>query len=232
MNPQQYEELVCEYFGRLGYKAETTPRSNDYGVDVFAEKGQEKIAVQAKMYGGTTRKINRQNVMELHGAKDFFDCTQAIIVTNGEFLPDANTVAKKLGIDIVYLDSVQPALAAVSAAEERTFGYIWEHYISPLQGQTLTRDNGETNTILKVDGSGIERITSNGNKQTIKIEIFKQTVNKLLADGFITRDEINQNYNSRASSGIVLILAQIPFFTVTERPKGLRYVSAETSNHG
>jgi hypothetical protein len=63
-----------------------------------------------------------------------------------------------------------------------------------LEGKTLTKSNGETNKIIKADWGGIERITSNGNKGKIKIEIFRQAVNKLLSEGTITRDEINQNY--------------------------------------
>lgn len=87
----------------------------------------------------------------------------------------------------------------------------------------MTRKSGETNQIIKSDWSGIERKTSNGNNGKIKIEIFKQAVNRLLTDGSITRDYINQNYVGRASSGIILILSQVPFFNLTEKPIGLKY---------
>ena len=219
MNPRQYEELVCEHFRKQGYKTELTPQSGDYGVDVFASKGKVKIAVQAKMYGNTNRKINRQMVMELHGAKDYFDCTRAIIATDGRLLPDALIVAKKLKIEILSLNSSQ--IISQKGTFGKNFEGIWEKYIIPLQGKTLTRANGETNFITKADWSGIERLTSNGNKSKIKIEIFKLAINKLLRDGFITRDEINQNYSGRASSGVVLILSQVPFFNITEKPTGL-----------
>lgn len=227
MKPRQFEELVCEHFRKQGYEAETTSYSGDYGIDVFAKKGKEKIAVQAKMYGGSTRKINRQMVMELHGAKDYFDCTKAVIATDGTFLPDAITVAEKLKIEILYLNEFQTQIpqqqTQKSNKTDKTFEQIWEDYIIPLQGKTLTRSNGETNKIVKADWSGIERLTSNGNNGKIKIEIFKQAVNKLLSDGSITRDYINQNYVGRASSGVVLILSQVPFFSLTDRPTGLKY---------
>ena len=227
MNPRQFEELVCEHFRKQGYKAEMTPYSGDYGIDAFATKGKEKIAVQAKMYGGSTRKINRQMVMELHGAKDYFDCTKAVIATNGTFLSDAISVAEKLKIEILYLNEFQTQFPQKqpqkSNKTDKTFEQIWENYIIPLQGKILTRSNGETNKIIKADWGGIERLTSNGNSGKIKIEIFKQVVNILLADGSITRDYINQNYVGRASSGVVLILSQVPFFTLINRPTGLRY---------
>jgi restriction system protein len=163
--------------------------------------------------------------MELHGAKDFFDCTKAVIATDGVFLPDALTVAEKLKIEILYINQLQLNKLKPNSTkkDDKNFEHIWENYVIPLQNKTLTRNNGETNQILKADWSGIERLTSNGNKGKIKIEIFKQTVNKLLTDGFITRDYINQNYVGRASSGIILVLSQVPFFKLTDKPTGLKY---------
>ncbi len=224
MNPRQFEELVCDYFRKNGYKTEMTSYSGDYGVDVFAKKGNEKIAVQAKMYGSSTRKINRQMVMELHGAKDYFDCSRAIIATDGNLLPDAIQVATKLKIEVLYIDNLSQLTQTKDKTGDNTFDNIWEKYIIPLAGKTLIRANGEKNNILKVDWSGIERLTSKGNKGKIAIEIFKLTINRLLRDGYITRDEINQNYSGRASSGVVLILSQVPFFKKTDRPIGLKYV--------
>lgn len=227
MNPRQFEEFVCEHFRQQGYKAELTTYSNDYGIDGFAIKGKQKIAIQSKMYGHTTRKINRQTVMELHGAKDFFDCTKAIIATDGIFMQDALVVAEKLKIEILYFNEIQKSISVVEKKTkiktDKTFEQIWEDYIIPLQGKTLTRKSGETNQIIKSDWSGIERKTSNGNNGKIKIEIFKQAVNRLLTNGSITRDYINQNYVGRASSGIILILSQVPFFNLTEKPIGLKY---------
>lgn len=222
MTPREFEEHVCEHFHRQGYKVEITPVSGDYGIDAFAIKGKEKLAIQAKMYGGSTRKINRQCVMELYGAKDYFDCTKATIVTDGAFLPDAIKVAEKLNIEIVYFKGLISSKSKPIKNNDKSFEYIWEKYIMPLQGKELIKENG-SNTIVKVDWSGIERLTSNGKMGTIKIEIFKQTVNKLLTTGRITRDEINQNYTGRASSGIVLILTQVPFFEITKSPSGLVY---------
>lgn len=91
----------------------------------------------------------------------------------------------------------------------------------PLAGKTLTRDNGKTNRIVNVDWSGIERITSNGKHQKIGIEIFRFTMDRLFTTGRITRDEINQNYAKRASSGIVLILSQAPCFRLVKQPAGI-----------
>ena len=205
MTPDQYEKYVANFFQNKGYKVKQTPYSNDYGVDVFAEKNKEKIAIQAKMFSNSNRKINRQMVMEFYGAKDFFNCNKGIIVTDGEIIQNAKDVAEKLGIEIlfIYPQSHVPK-------NNSQFDEIWEKYVMPLEGKTITRNNGKINKILEVNWGGINRITSNGNQQKIDIEIFKKTINHILENGSITRQEINDEYSKRASSGIVLILSQLP----------------------
>src|SRR5690606_5283394 len=100
MTPRQYEIYAAQTFKEKGYAVELTPQSNDYGVDFFATKDEEKIAVQVKMYGNS-REINRKAVMELYGAKTFFDCTAAKIITNGVVRKDAVKVAEKLEIEVI-----------------------------------------------------------------------------------------------------------------------------------
>ena len=205
MTPDQYEKYVANYFQNKGYKVKQTPYSNDYGVDVFAEKNKEKIAIQAKMFGNSNRKINRQMVMEFYGAKDFFNCNKGIIVTDGEIIQNAKDVADKLGVEILFIYPKSHVPKNNSQFDE-----IWENYVMPLEGKTIARKNGKINKILEVNWGGINRITSNGNQQKIDIEIFKKTINHILENGSITRQEINDEYSKRASSGIVLILSQLP----------------------
>lgn len=237
MRSDEYEHIVAQYFENKGYETEVTQSSGDYGIDVFASKENSKIAIQAKMYGSSSRPINRQMIMELHGAKDYFDCTDAVIATNGRVLDTAREVAEKLNIEILNIPatgilkkksviekSKDLSVFSESRSNEATSGSfddIWENYVMPLQGKTLYNSNGSTNKVLKVDWGGIERLTSNGKKQRIKIEIFKKTINHLLNYGYITRKAINEEYAGRASSGIVLILGHTEVFEITERPKGL-----------
>ena len=75
------------------------------------------------------------------------------------------------------------------------------------------------NKILEVDWSGIRRKTSTGNEGKIEIEGFRFSYNFLIEHGSITRDFINQEINKRCSSGIFLILEQIPFIYSTNSPK-------------
>lgn len=232
MTPLEFEKYIGQLFEKKGYQIDYTPQSGDYGVDIFALKDDEKVAIQAKMYGHSSRKINRKVIMELYGAKAYFDCTKAIIATDGILLDDAIVVAEKLGIEIMYSNNNRllrknlPAAATIEenspeTEKEHSFDFIWKTYIMPLKGQVLKGSNNKTNMITDVDWGGIERITSQGNKGHIKIETFKFAYNKLLREGFITRDEINQHDPSRVSSGVVLIMSQIPNIHTTNKPKKL-----------
>jgi restriction system protein len=229
MTPSEFEELVAGDFRRRGYEVENRPDANDWGVDLIAVNGAERVAVQVKMYGGTTRPVNRAMVMELFGAAAFFDCTTAVIATDGRVMADARDVARKLHIAVLEFGEGGPSTAQTrdevskaAGGSPPTFESVWTTYIVPLQGQTLARANGETNRIMKVDWSGIERITSTGRRQHIKIEIFKLVVNRVLLCGAITREQINELYPGRASSGVSLILAQVPIFEYSGRPAVLR----------
>lgn len=234
--PAGYEVLVAEHFQVLGYETTLTAATGDYGLDVLASNEQERIAIQAKRYGGSSRKVNRQMVMELHGVAAYFDCQRAVLATDGELLPSALEVAKKLGIEVLHLplhssndDQQIPFTAQATSVNTPpetgapdalpSFNEIWQRYIWPLAGQTLTRSNGGTNEVVAVDWGGITRISSNGKHSRIDIEIFRLAVNQLLSEGTITRQEINDNYAKRASSGVVLVLAQVPIFAFETSPQ-------------
>ena len=48
MTPEEYEHYVAQSFKEIGYETIATSFSNDYRVDAFAIKGEEKIAIQIK----------------------------------------------------------------------------------------------------------------------------------------------------------------------------------------
>lgn len=228
--PAEYEQQVADHFGALGYRTTVTTYSNDYGLDVLAENGSERIAVQAKLYGHTSRQVNRQMIMELHGVRDYFDCDRAVLATDGTVRADAQEVASKLGITILPLaPQAMPAIDVVDSTSDSrhkaagvrgrlTADEIWTRHVFPLAGRTLHARGTRTNRILTVDWGGIERITSNGTRSRIDYEIFRATIDHILQHGLITRDEINQNYAKRASSGIVLILSQVPGIRLERNP--------------
>lgn len=234
ISPATYEAQVASHYESLGYRTSVTNYSNDYGLDVLAENGSERLAIQVKLYGHTSRQVNRQMMMELHGVKDYFDCTRAVLVTDGVTRVDAREVAAKLGIEILELPahdvarSSEPSLNSPHLrappgegnwmGPSLTFDQLWINHVMPLAGTTISGRGERSNHIVSVDWSGVERITSIGRMGKIDIEIFRLAINHVLRHGVITRDEVNQNYAKRASSGVMLVLSQIPVFELHNRP--------------
>lgn len=228
MNPKEFEIMVAKFFKMQGYDTKLTPYSGDWGIDVIATKGKEKVAVQAKMYGDSARKVSRLAMMQLYGAMAYQDCTRAVMVTNGECMEDALIVAEKLGIEVVYLDKTPQLVDAEKAIEVQTkaeskptgimeFNDVWERYIIPLQGKLL-KDGNRANEILKVDWGGkITRRTSKGKIGRMSIEDFRMAYGLLERNESAERSEINQVVN-RCSSGIVLVFLQVPFIGVRKKP--------------
>jgi hypothetical protein len=224
MTPEEYEHLVADVLRREGWDAQVTPYTGDFGVDVVAVLGTSRLGVQAKMYGGANRSINAETVMLTYGAGAYADCSEFMIATDSQALASAVKVAAKLGVEIRNIPAVKPLVADPTTASVSTdtpllsslsFGEIWAKYVAPLAGTTLSRDNGKTNEILTVDDAGLTRRTSTGRAQRIDIEIFRWTIEKLLHGETVSRDDINQHYAKRASSGITLILTAIPLFEAT-----------------
>lgn len=89
---------------------------------------------------------------------------------------------------------------------------MWEKFIMPLAGKALKGGNRE-NRIVSVDWGGIVRITSNGKRSKISIEDVKMAYGLLQKQGYAERSAINQ-FANRCSSGIVLLLSQVPFIGI------------------
>lgn len=232
MTPKQFEDYIGTLFAQKGYTVTVSPLSNDWGLDVIAIKDNEKIGIQAKMYGESSRSVNRRVIMELYGASAYQDCTRTILATNGNILSDAIKVANKLGIEILRTPT-EKCHTGVHQSNDKgypkskksdrvmSFDEAWENYIIPLKGSTLYNSRG-SNQIVAVDWTGVKRVTSNGKNGRIDIEGFRLAYNILISQGKISRDYINQQVDKRCSSGIVLILSQLPFVELTSSPSGLR----------
>lgn len=169
--------------------------------------------------------------MQLYGAMAYRDCTKAVLATDRECMADAVEVANKLGIEILYLNGNEDArqmnadkepasLRGESASSDNsTFGDMWEKFIMPLAGKALKGGNRE-NRIVSVDWGGIVRITSNGKRSKISIEDVKMAYGLLQKQGYAERSAINQ-FANRCSSGIVLLLSQVPFIGIKKNPTTL-----------
>lgn len=102
------------------------------------------------------------------------------------------------------------------------FETIWRNHIMPLAGQTLQSSRGP-NKILAVSDAGVRRTTSSGKVGTIPIKVFRDVVERLLKGEVVSRQDVDDAFPERVSSGVCLVLSQVPFFAYEGRPAALRF---------
>ncbi|MCW1968179.1 MAG: restriction endonuclease [Anaerolineae bacterium] len=90
MDGLDFEHYVARLLSHRGYRTHVTPGSNDYGVDVVAERGSERFAVQVKRYKG---KVSRRAVSDAVGAMRHYNCNRCMVVTNSYYTDDAQVLA-------------------------------------------------------------------------------------------------------------------------------------------
>ncbi|SJL26428.1 hypothetical protein PGIN_84-3_00296 [Porphyromonas gingivalis] len=95
---------------------------------------------------------------------------------------------------------------------------IYDECILNLKGKTLTNTQG-TNKIIEVNQDEVKRITINNKVNRIKSQTIKEALRIVIEKKSVTRTEIYDTFHLRNSSGIVLILAEIPFIRKIDQPK-------------
>ena len=91
-----FEEYIASLLNKLNYlNIQVTQASNDYGIDVLAEKDNIKYAIQCKL---CSRPVGNKAVQEAFSGKSFYDCHIAVVVTNNIFTKHAIQLAQHNGV--------------------------------------------------------------------------------------------------------------------------------------
>jgi len=99
----EFENFLVGLFSKRNYKAEITQASNDQGADLIIEKLGVRTAVQAKCYSST---VGNSSVQEVTGAKQIYNCTKAMVVTNNYFTKSAIELAIANNVELIDRDSL------------------------------------------------------------------------------------------------------------------------------
>ena len=90
MTGTRFEEYVAALLQGQGYRVKHTGASGDLGVDLVAQNGQFKYAVQIKRQADT---VSRRAVSDAVGGMAQYGCNAAMVVTNNYFSPGAKELA-------------------------------------------------------------------------------------------------------------------------------------------
>jgi HJR/Mrr/RecB family endonuclease len=102
-SPEQFEYLVGTLYDDMGYEAAVTQKSSDAGVDVWAQRNGERVAIQVKQNSeGNT--VGRPVLQKISSTIAKGDADQAVVVTSSTFADTAETYARDFGTNMELID--------------------------------------------------------------------------------------------------------------------------------
>ena len=99
MSGTDYEKYVAYQLKRAGFvKAEVTKKSSDFGADIIlTDKDGSRMCVQCKQY---SKPVGVKAVQEVIGAKVYYGCSRAAVITTSTFTPAAKELAQRSGVEL------------------------------------------------------------------------------------------------------------------------------------
>jgi restriction system protein len=146
MDGFQFEFYLKALFQELGYKAQVTAKSGDFGADLIM-KGQQKIVIQAKRYGFKKR-VGISAIQEVYGAQAYYKADEAWVVTNSFFTKQARALAEACNVQLFDRKALQELILEVNPTHtaEKVYREIEpEPRICPTCGKSLVVRQGKTN---------------------------------------------------------------------------------------
>lgn len=95
MDGLAFEQYLVRLFTRLGFSVRHVGARNDYGADLIVERNGSRIAVQAK---ARRDYVAISAVQQALGARFYYGCEGALVVTNRFFSTPAKELAHKADV--------------------------------------------------------------------------------------------------------------------------------------
>lgn len=131
MSGPEFERVLAEFFGEVGYAAEVTGRAGDQGMDLMLRKNGRKVAVQAKRYA---KPVGNRAVQEVISARQFHGTDDAWVVTTSSFTSSAADLASKGNVRLVdgvelaaWMSGTRETKPEMPAQEYRERGTWYSH---------------------------------------------------------------------------------------------------------
>ena len=98
-HPHEFEKLIAKLFMNMGFSVNLTPYISDFGADIIATRGNDRIVIQVKKYS-IGKNVGAKEVREILGAMWKYRANKAIIITTSDFTILAQEQAKNAPIEL------------------------------------------------------------------------------------------------------------------------------------
>ncbi len=120
MDGRQFEERLAAHFRQQDFKVDLTPYRGDFGADLILDRDGVRTAVQAKRWKGN---VGVGAVQEIVSAKGYYQCQQAMVVTNSAFTQAAQQLATANGVTLwdraVLIRELATVAVPIQAVQDR-----------------------------------------------------------------------------------------------------------------
>jgi restriction system protein len=156
-------ELFCKLlYEKLGYTVSTTKASRDYGVDLILYRNNVKSIGQCKRYND---KVSLSAVQEIVGAKRYYDCYNAFIITNNYFTKSAISLAEANSVELI--DRKKLVELIYSVQKNNKINIVKDLSVSSLK--TTTQNSKQTTQKIISKNTSHNNFTSFAHAQKDKI---------------------------------------------------------------
>lgn len=93
-----FERYTAELFKAMGCRASVTKEQGDFGADVIARVGKDKVAIQCKRYSNA---VGVAAVYEVLGGKAYYKCNKAVVITNSTYTDAAKKLAREAHVELI-----------------------------------------------------------------------------------------------------------------------------------
>jgi HJR/Mrr/RecB family endonuclease len=98
LSGQDFESILIQQFIKIGFTAQGTPASGDFGADIIVDADDgTRFIIQCKRF---KNKVNLKAVQEVVGALAHYNGDIGIVITSNGFLSSAATLAESNGIEL------------------------------------------------------------------------------------------------------------------------------------
>jgi len=99
LSPKEFERFIGDLFAKMGFHIKLGPYVRDFGADIIAKKGEDKVLVQVKKYG-TGHNVGARDVQRTLGSMWKHKANKSILVTTSDFTVEAHEQARGAPIEL------------------------------------------------------------------------------------------------------------------------------------
>lgn len=199
LDGHDFEHYFADLLLKIGYeKAEVTPGSGDFGVDILAERDGIKFAIQCKRY---SQPVGVSAVQEVYSGMSHYHCNVGIVVTNIYYTPQAQAHAKAINVVLWDREYISKQLKIIYDLENKDTIESYNNTPSSVAISNAEKLITSESSVKQIEVKGIEAMKAKHSQIGAGKYVFGKNIplgdynlKVICGNGFLTLGNENENY--------------------------------------